>query len=411
MMTLLFLLPSGCRKDEGEVVAYATNISDISALQQQTELRLASPCENGKKIEILWNTKKIVNGNVYAEFLVDGNKLAISDGSKKYSKNAGAYFFADKPNNAKYTYLVFINPDSNFVMDYKKLDLFNFNKIKFTGYVHYFDLCMNFEHSNYYKDGKLIRYKNKKDANTGVRPPKSSGSRCACDPCYWYTCNFYETGGSGLIRYLEPGPYYGLYIDLWSCFPSQFDPCLSGCSQFQHCESGVASGTGPTGNGNINEALDCNDPINLGTAYCNDPNNFCIGDALFPAGTIEFIANNTPKITLGYTIRTVHALGVDCKSRTIREVLPQYQTTKVFQSGWICDTNSNPVLYTPLQIKNSQQKVIACEVGGHWWGDHSVTMSGELQVTINNTYGVSLGLVFLVPFNTVLNTKTLNCPN
>lgn len=65
----------------------------------------------------------------------------------------------------------------------------------------------------------------------------------------------------------------------------------------------------------------------------------------------------------------------------------------------------------PLQIKNFQQKVIACEVGGHWWGDHSVTMSGEFQVTINNTYGVSLGLVFLVPFNTVLFTQRINCPN
>ena len=80
---------------------------DMQALKTHTD-QLLSQYSGKKKVEVLWNTRKIVKGNVYAEFLVDGKENMLF--TKEHNKNSRAYYFADKANKPKYIYLVFINP-------------------------------------------------------------------------------------------------------------------------------------------------------------------------------------------------------------------------------------------------------------------------------------------------------------
>ena len=68
---------------------------DMQALKTHTD-QLLSQYSGKKKVEVLWNTRKIVKGNVYAEFLVDGKQMMFAN--KDFSKHSISYYFADKLN-------------------------------------------------------------------------------------------------------------------------------------------------------------------------------------------------------------------------------------------------------------------------------------------------------------------------
>lgn len=219
---------------------------DVLELKKYTDNLLAGSSEalnsRKKKVNILWNTRKIVNSNVYAEFQINDKSRTLS--SKGFSKNNRAYFFAEKLDKPKYNYLVFINPADGYKMDYKNFDIFNLKKIKYTGFVNYFDLGMNFEHSNYYENGLVVKISNKKTNKSKIVDENEKlRLRCdyTCGPCAWYECTY-----------------------SWDPNLNEWNVITGTCDFIMYSNSMPGCGDSSGGGGEV----DCTDPANFYDPYC-----------------------------------------------------------------------------------------------------------------------------------------------
>lgn len=239
--------------EERSKLEVPNEVLELKSFTDNTLINLNSK----KKIEILWSTSKFVKENVFAEFRIDNKTVAMSN--RNFSKNNRSYYFADKKNKPKYMYLVYVSPSNEYKMDYTKLDLFSLDKIKYSGYVHYFDLDNNFIQSNYYFNGKLNKVLNRKNKDkTKLNGDKVLESRTYADPCYWYSCTW--IWNSYIAEYV---------LDETSCVPVFEDPTLAGCDS-----GGGIDCTNPW-NANLPECggggggPNCEDPIWANSEECN----------------------------------------------------------------------------------------------------------------------------------------------
>jgi hypothetical protein len=133
----------------------------------------------------------------------------------------------------------------------------------------------------------------------------------------------------------------------------------------------------------------------------------CIQDRIFPAGTFDFRVGSN-KIKLGSVVRTVHVLGIDCVNQTIRQVVPVEVASNVYE-GWAFFNQTSPVIYTPIQNIDSNNKVSGCSVGGMWSGTYTVTIESNIEVSVGASVGFSVNEVYTIPYNTPLALQTVNC--